>query len=203
MPEAAETDGIDELIRIWGAYIGELNTYRAVCLRHEGTAAVRGSRSTLRLRESFRSTEHILVRLRSRIDRMGGWEQSLYWPTEERKWKVLHRNAVSSQRGRPGRFAVARGVEWEGRAVLIGTRTEGEAMVVELSVPAVPSPLPELPVRIVADALCCLEYLIPDTPAIPLPARRGDGSTVVDYLQRVTPENLFASKLFFAAGAGK
>jgi hypothetical protein len=200
MPPAADTDGVDELIRVWSAYLGEITSCRAVCLRHVSTAAVRERGSTLRLRESFRPPEQIVDRLRTRVERLESWSRSPYWPSERRKWAAILGKATPHLRRSDG-FAIARGGEWEGRAILIHARTQGSELVVELAVPTVPSPLPELPLRIVAHALRCLEHLLPDIPALPLRPDRGD-STIGAYLARATPEHLIAGKLFSAARAG-
>src|SRR5439155_1008168 len=84
---------------------------------------------------------------------------------------------------------------WEGHQLLVRARTQHPSRVLTLEVCVLPhnGGLPELPLRVLATALRCHEFLLSDGVAQPLPVPHDLlRSGIREYLTRVTPHNLSA-----------
>ena len=177
------------------AYLREIDSYRAVCRRHEGTAIVDERAGDVRVGRSFESSRRTLGHLKSAMqllprsygdaprrsghDRYGRHPQSL---------------ARIVKHDLPCLLQCA--VVWEGRRHIVHARrrTSPAVLSVDLFISPLESGLPELPLRTVAMALRCHEFLVPDIIALPLAVRPDEKHGVREYLKRAIPPNLSASQ---------
>lgn len=200
MPTADE-DGLDELAGALRGYLDELDGYRAVCQRHAPAVGVEKSGPALRLRASF-AGQRSMEAVRAQVERLPCWRRSPYWPTEGRGWEERRSHANRAALAAAAGSRTVRGVAWEGRGVIIDARVDHAALHLELTAPELPTPLPELPLRVVAQLLGCLERLTAGLEALPRPGGGGRSSTVWEYLRRATPDDFPVGKLFSAPRAG-
>lgn len=189
----ADTDGLSCLTEGVHAYLQEIDDYRAVCRRHEGTAVVRQRRSQLQVARFFKNTSETATHLQSALrqlaalqgdhGRRDGGKDARRWrrhSTQEKAWRCQ--------------------IVWAGRLLSLDAYRSGETAIlqVNLHVPCVPrGDLPELPLRLLAEALRCHEFLLPDVVTAPLPVPPRQAAAFVglrEYLLRVTPPNLLASQ---------
>lgn len=188
-PEGHEADdAMACLVQGLVTYFQEVEGYRAVCRRHEGTAVVREARDGLWVVRCFadggRACAHLAsaLRLLSTPDDAAGDHAR----DESRRWAIA---------GRSSRSALQAHVSWEGRQALVRARTRQAVLKVEVQILPPAGDLPDLPLRALATALCCHEFLVPDgvAPALPCPPHSGArGDSIREYLTHAMPPKLAA-----------
>jgi hypothetical protein len=201
MPPTADTDGLLALAEGLSGYLAEISTLRAICLRHESSATVRAAMGVLHVQRLFDPKSGVADRLAAHVNALPGWEQSLFWPSEQARWERLRARTAARWKADPraGRVAL-RGVTWHGRPLLVSGCSQGAGAPIQVvtSLPGLPLDLPELPLRQVAEALHCHEFLLPTSVAVPLPVGKhvGDWGHLRQYLERAAPQNRYASQCF-------
>lgn len=197
-----DNGGLDALTAALSAYLDELNDCHAICLRHEAFVTVQETVHGVWVGRTFSWHETLVESLRSNVERLPGWEETPFWPTEGGCWTGLLRRLRTAAPGATGtRHLLLRGLGWRGRALLAHAQSFREAtqIRVELLLPPLPVVFADLPLRTVSLALRCHEFLVPQSVATPLRPPPGAGEavfTLSEYLTRAMPENLFASQCF-------
>jgi len=166
-------DGLGFLADALACYFAEVETWRAACERHQPTVAVRAA-DRVRLTRRFPRERSLPKSLAERLNRLGKASPP--------------RPSVKDDICPPG--LTGEWVEWEGRPLLVIVGADAGGGSVEVEVAFLPQhcgDLPENPMRAVASALACHEYLVPGNVASPLRvADWADGShlTIAQHLQR-------------------
>lgn len=171
-------------------YLREVDDWRRVCTRHEQSAIVRESETGLEITRRFADREvngRLLLAALARL------------PTEKR----LAPKSLPFG-GARGRLSSAdesddarRSFRWQGRTVAVRSGpdpADGALLRVTLFVPPPVSDLPVLPLRVIAEALRCHEYLVPTGDAALAIPPQFSGLTISAYLERAMPSNLYASQ---------
>ncbi len=189
-------------------YLAELEVYRTTCLRHEGSAFITGHAEFLQVEWTLACGKRTEAHLRSRLNRLSGWETSPLWRTQWPQWaKWLNATTNGMNQGKSGRIGTDRGVVWRNRAFLVNARAEKAAGVLRLAIvlPALPFDLPVLPLRELALVFEFQEFLLPAGVAASLPAeksRKKGGLNLRRYLSRAMPQIPAARQCIFGGGAG-
>jgi hypothetical protein len=184
--ETGLVDGSASLAAGLYAYLQEVDGYRIVCRRHGGKAAVDAQEGGVRVTRCFESGSATVAHLQVATQLLPRWKRRI---SEER--------GAGKRRDGP-RLLVQCDVLWEGRRLLVEAFQPSSTAVlhVELSLWPWESDLPELPLRMVATALRCHEFLLPDGIArpLPVPADGRGGREIRAYLMHAMPKNLYASQ---------
>lgn len=194
-------DGMPDLAEAILGYLLEIDGYRDTCLRCEGTAVVRAGSPGLEVIRYFARHDDTVSQLRSTIGRLS------VRPSRNHHPFPMSLGTVSKSQAHDDSGPLLReSIVWENRAALVHvTAADADAMRLQVSLlfPSVEGDLPKMPLRMLADALLCHEFLIPATVATPLPAKPDATSQAVcDYLKRTMPRNLYASQGISNLGAG-
>lgn len=202
---AASSDDLKLLTDALLAYLHEVQTDAKTCRHHVATTAIRHTSGCLSTLQQFPAGKITEEHLRKAVARLASWEESPLAKGARGRWKRL-RQTINEQTEEKLLFST--GVAWEGYPVWIHAAVSERALLtVELLLPSLPGDLPTLPSRMLATALRCHEYLIPNMVARPLsPATGGRGGgylTIPEYFRRAIPQNLYASQCFFAQSAGR
>jgi hypothetical protein len=197
-------DGIDDLARGLLLYLAEVDEYRNLCLQFEASATVRTQGECLVVCRRYRGRDAAYDRLRASVERLPNGMTSVFWATQRRQWERVSRRMLGSLPRRVIRRSFRREVNWQGRCVLLLAHESPDAAVVTVELVLLPLPLDlqEPPLRIVADALRCHAYLMPDAEALAVddgkPARTG--VTIREYLSRTAHQNTYAGQCIPAPG---
>ena len=197
--EPGDANGLACLTEGIQAYLQEIGGYRAVCRRHEGTTTVDMHEGELRVARCFENSGETVAHLTSAVRLLPGLPGSAAGGRSGNDGTVRHGGSAARKAGRHDPpCIVRRDIVWEGRRLLVHAclRPSSGVLRVDLCVFRWESDLPELPLRTVATALRCHEFLVPDGVALPLPvpAEEGQGLGVRDYLTRAMPPNLLAGQ---------
>lgn len=164
------------------AYLLEIDGYRAICSRHQGTAVIVARSEVLRVVRFFESRSGAVAHLTTALMQLSHWPE--------------HGPAAAIHPGRS--FPVEGEFVWENRQLGIRTRRlrAGLLVGVELTAPPWDGDLLELPLRRLANVLRCHEFLIPEIkhPAAAPPAGEDGFLGIREYLKRTMPPNLVASQ---------
>lgn len=168
------------------AYLQEVDDLRAVCRRHEGTAGVLEQEGILQLTRFFAPNSQITTYLESTLRQLPAWETDALWPDAERR---------ACQSSTFSRHTIV----WEGCPLVVKVffPTAAPFLQVDLLVPPWDGDLPRLPLRTLADALRCHEFLVPQAiaEAVPPPTDRQTRFLGIrEHLERATPLNFCAAK---------
>lgn len=195
----------DGLISLTGAllsYFQEVQEHHAVITRHSDSVALHTASSQMEVYRMFTSTSEVAESLRNTAKTLPSWNTSPYWMQEGKKWEKL-KNQIEARMERhcKQRGVLTQGIAWHNRAILIHAyKFEPDTrMKIELVVPILPTPIPELPTKILADTLACHEYLVPEYIAKPLPYYQGHDAnfqSLPEYLSQTMPSQLYASQCF-------
>lgn len=186
-------------------YIQEIESDYAICARNASTAAVHDRGATLQVYKLFPRDSGVYGALRAASKRLLGWEELPYWKDEGDEWEKIQRSVTARMKKHKELLPIeTRGVEWEGRPVLIHAyKFEPDPnLKVELLLPEVHSALPKLPLQKVAAALRCHELLVPQCivePLAPYERHEAKFSTITEYLSRTMPKDLYATKPLFSS----
>ncbi len=90
------------------------------------------------------------------------------------------------------------GIVWEGIPLIVHAyKFEPDpVMKVELVLPEIPEPLHELPLKMIATMLRCLDHIVPEFIATPLPPyvrHEAKFMTIKEYLLHTMPAGLYAT----------
>ena len=184
------------------SYLQEVQEQHALVERHEGYVAIHTASKQLEVYRMFERNAETAQALRTAAERLPSWDQTPFWKQENNRWeKLAHEIEARMARHSKQHPILTRGIAWNNRPVLIHAyKFEPDPrMKVELILPTIPSLLPELPLRTLAQALQCHEYLIPSYIAKPVPPYEGHDTnfdTLSQYLSRTMPQGLYASQCF-------
>lgn len=201
--DGARSEHGDALADLAGAFLGyflEIDGYRNVCLRCEETATVREHPSGVEVLRFYTRRDESISHLLSAAGRL------THVPSRNRRQTgdgsgELSRSGVQN----PSPSLLRRDIVWENRPARVDVTAglDSTRLRVSLLFPRLEGDLPELPLRTLAHALLCHEFLMPAAVMPPLPVEAGDGClTVLGYLKRTMPRNLSASQWIFHPGAG-
>ena len=197
VPASSHIDGTEALAEGLYIFLKEVQGYRATCLKHEGTAAIHDAGKELQVYRMFKRDDAVARQLFRASEALPSWGESLYWSSDGDRWEKLQRDIMARMKKHKKQHPIiTRGVSWEGLPVLIHAyKYEPDPfMKVELVMPAVTSVLPPLPLKTIADALRCHEFLIPDYMTVALPPYQGhatDFLTIREYLSSAMSPNLY------------
>jgi hypothetical protein len=185
--EPEHSEEFADLADAFCAYLLEIDGYCDVCRRCEETAVVHERLAGLEVARFYEFRDPTLSHLRSALGVLGGNDEIAQ--SRKHLFTPLLRYSLL----------------WEHRLVLVAASlfpADATLLQVTLFLPHVESDLPELPLRTLAHALLCHEFLVPELIASPRPPPRLPRSlSVFDYLQRAMPEKLYASQCIRAIGA--
>lgn len=201
--EILEESGIYSLTGAILSYLQELHEQHALVERHEGLAAIHTTKSKqLEVYRMFDRNAETAEALRRAAESLPSWKETPYWKKESNKWEKLVRD-IDARMARHSELhpIVTRGITWNNRPILIHAyKFEPDPrMKLELILPTIPSLLPQLSLRTLADALHCHDYLVPSYIAKPLPPYEGHDTnfqTLSEYLSQTMPKELYASQCF-------
>ncbi len=195
-------DGLHSLAGAILSYLQEVQEQRAIVERHEGSAAIHTAGKELQVYRMFDRSADTAQALRRATESLSPWDQTPYWKQEGNKWEKITRDIEARMAKHSEQHPIlTRGVAWHSRPMLIHAykfETDPK-MKVELILPTIPSPLPQLPLRSLAEALQCHEYLIPSYCAKALPPYEGHDAnflTLSEYLSQNMPKELYACQCF-------
>jgi len=170
-------------------YLQELDGYRVVCLRSAETAAVSPQQGGIQVIRHFDGTPSLIAHLEAVVPLL---------PPRSRRARV--EAARPEIPLRPDlRPVIAHAGVWEARDVVVEVQVSSgpAAKQVEVGLFLSEIDVPELPLRMLATALRCHEFLVPHdiAPALQLPSEEVEGiQTIHQYLERAMPRNLAASQ---------
>ena len=196
------TDGINSLTGGLLSYLQEIQGQQTLIKRHADTAAIHSASKQLEVYRMFASASGVAESLRKSAMALPSWNTNQYWKQEGNKWERLKNEIEARMERHSKQHAVfTKDIAWNDRVILIHAyKFEPDSrMKIELVVPALPSPLPELPSKIIADVLTCHEYLVPEYIAKPSPYYKGHDAnfqSLSQYLSLTMPESLYASECF-------
>jgi hypothetical protein len=192
--EPERVDGLTCLAGAVYAYLREIDAYRGVCSRCAGTAVVRERAAWLEVTRWYKPTDEALTHLGSALGRLPE-----HRPTQAR------REGYRREAGDDSPITLPRHITWEHRPAVVRsslTGSDARTLQVTLLLHREAGDLPELPLRTLASALLCHEFLLPEVIASPLPPGRAPRSlSVRAYLLRAMPPNLYAGQCIRDAGA--
>lgn len=192
--EENSADGLTGLADAILSYLREIQDCWTVCQRHEGTAVLRERHEGLEITRFFECRDQTLTHVESairllavdpRIDGDDVPDLGCYGTKQQ-------------DRGSPSSSGMRAAIVWEARTGIVDAcRSLSHASLLQVTLLLLPQgiDLPELPLRTVADALRCHEFLVPEVIGVPVPPPVSFRSlTVREYLQRAMPSNLHASQ---------
>jgi hypothetical protein len=199
------SDPLGALSEAVSSYLEELDSYRAICLRHENTATAYATDRATHLVRVFARDEQALTHVRRAAKARPGWEVSPFWEAGRERREQLLKDVRRKRATRPSRAPLlCRGIAWEGRPMIVLVTVPDRKIVrLELILPPLYQEMPELALRTVASGLRCHEYLLPESVARALPPSRSPVTRALplrEYLTRATPQNLYASQCVSARG---
>ncbi len=198
----SDTDGINSLTGGLLSYLQEIQGQQKVIKHHADTAAIHNASKQLEVYRMFASSSAVAESLRKSAKALPSWDTNQYWKKEGSKWEKLKSEIEARMERHTKQHAVfTKDIAWNDRVILIHAyKFEPDSrMKIELVVPALPSPLPELPSKIIADVLTCHEYLVPEYIAKPLPFYKSHDAnfqSLTEYLSHNMPPELYASQCF-------
>jgi hypothetical protein len=194
-----DTDGLTMLGQAYYEYLLEIEAARVVCMRHEKTAAIHERGTELQIYSLYTRDEKTAEEIRNNTAFLSGWEESPYHLADGKHWERLQ-GEVEKRMTKHSRLhpIVTRGIEWEDYPMLVHAyKFEPDPiMKIELVLPTYQSEAAPLPIKVVAAALQCLEFLVPSYVAAPLAPydhHETKFSTIFEYLRRVMPKGDCAS----------
>lgn len=200
--------GLNELATAISAYLEDVDDDWRVCAEHEGVASARIIRGVLCLTRQFPWSPAAARAATEASCRLPDWAESPFWVSDGADWQALEAEVVRQGRREPGAVTCfLRGRSWGGRGVLLrATRLKaGPWLRIEVYLLPIRRDLAELPLRLVAQGLCCHAALVPGKRLrpFPLPSPLPSGTwTVRGYLKRAMPKNLYASQCVSSPGEG-
>jgi len=188
--DPANPGDIDAVALLTGgiyAYLLEVDGYRSICRRHEETATVEQDDGVVCVVRCFEPAAEAVEHLRTAVQLL---------PPPRRDTQPNHHHGEGDSQ--PPR-EVRQDVIWEGRLLHVraGVQCSSAVLRVEVRVSPWESDFPELPLRTVATALRCHEFLLPDGVARAQPIREADqpkAHGVHAYLKCAMAPNLYASQ---------
>jgi hypothetical protein len=195
-----QQDGVQLLAEALGGYLQEVERYRAICQQHQHTAAIHMKGKELQIYRLFDRSADATEQLRTASELLPPWEESVFWKYEGDAWKKLHRDVEARMKKHQKLMPIlTKGIEFNNLPMLIHAyKFEPDPMMkVELIVPHSEAMDAELPLRILALALECHDYLLPAYVTHPLPPytrHETKFATVWEYLSATMPPELFASQ---------
>ena len=194
-----DNNGVVMLGEAFYEYLQEIEAARQICCQHQSTAAIHERGTELQIYSIFKREERTAAELRSNTDFLPDWKQSPYYRADGRRWGHLQ-SRIEKQMAKHTKLhpIITRGVNWEGYPMLIHAyKFEPDpVMKIELVLPTYQSEAPPLPIKTVAAALECLDFLVPSYVTTPLPPydhHETKFSTIFEYLRRVMPKDTYAS----------
>ena len=188
--EPRQPDGLTGLAEGLYAYLQEVTADRDLCRRHEATIAVQQLDGELRLARCFENSSRTVSHLAGAIRLLP-------------RWRTPRGRKGGEGERPPGTHDVPcllrSDIDWECRRHLVQAQIHplSEALSVKVSVFPWECELQQLPLRTIATALRCHEFLVPEGTALPLPVPGGDGRAtegIRAYLARTMPPNAYASQ---------
>jgi hypothetical protein len=182
-------------------YRQEIIEQSELCKRHTPSAAIHTKGKELQLYRLFERDEAVATQLRRATDTLPSWKEALEWDSDGKKWEKLERDVTARMSKHQELLPiVTKGIAWEGRPMLVHAyKFEADPMMkVELVLPHVERELPVLPLRILAQALGCHEYLVPQELAQarpPYERHETDFITIPEYLSQTMPAALYATEV--------
>jgi hypothetical protein len=185
--EQEHSEEFADLADAFCAYLLEIDGYCDVCRRCEETVVVHERSAGIEVTRFYEFRDATLSHLRSALGVLGGNDE------------------IAQSRKKLSGPLLRYSLSWEHRPVLVAASffpADATLLQVTLFLPHVKSDLPELPLRTLAHALLCHEFLLPGPIALPRPPPHMQRSlSAFDYLQRAMPEKLYASQCIRAIGA--
>jgi hypothetical protein len=185
--EPEHSEEFADLADAISAYLLEIDGYCDVCRRCEKAVVVHKRSAGIEVARFFEFRDATLSHLRSALGVLGGNDEI-----------ALARKHLSAP-------LLRYSLSWKHRRLLVAAslfQADMALLQVTLFLPHLVSDLPELPLRTLAHALLCHEFLLPEPIAFPRPPPRlPQALSVFDYLQRAMPEKLYASQCIRAIGA--
>jgi hypothetical protein len=182
-------------------YHQELADQVAICKKHSQTAAIHDKGKELQLYRLFHRDAAVAEHLRNAAETLPSWQEALDWSNEGQKWEKIKQDVTGRMTKHNELLPlVTKGIAWEGRPVLIHAyKFEADPMVkVELVLPHVERELPTLPLRTIASALRCHEYLVPSELAEarpPYERHEAEFLSIPQYLSQTMPSSLYATQV--------
>ncbi len=185
------------------AYLQEMEECRVICERHEKTSAIHTRGQSLQIYRQFKRDEFTARQIRTTTEDLPSWEQSIYWVKDgflAKAWKKMQ-NEVELRMAKHSKLhpIITRGIAWEGRPILVHAyKFEPDpVMKVELVMGMYESPVPELPLQVIASLLRCHQFIVPDYIAPPLSPwdhHETKFSTIWEHLSRTMSPGLYATQ---------
>lgn len=180
-------------------YLHEIEECRAICERHNKTAAIHDKGETLQVYRLFGRDTAAASFLHSVTKYLPSWEEADHWKLQGGKWSKLQRDVEARMKRHSKLLPIlTKGIAWEGRPILIHAYKfdADPVMKVELVLPEHQKTVPELPLKVVASALRCHEMLVPEDIAAAKPPYENHETkflTILEYVERNSPKGLYAS----------
>ena len=183
-------------------YLKEINYQHALCHKHEKTTAIHTRGNELQVYRMYQSSAKLAEHLHKAVAKLSGWEESAYWEMNKQAWEKLRKEVENRVEQHSSQFHVScRGVVWDGTPLLVHAyKFDADGYLkIELVIPEFKRHLLVLPVRTIAEAIECHEYLVPEFIAKPKPPYAGHEAafeSLTDYLSRTMPPELYATRCF-------
>lgn len=171
-------------------YLEEVNRCWKVCRQHAQTAAVQDSDQYLVVFREFHHDDSVLEYLQ-------GSSKQLECMEDDQQNKRRAEGA--------SHVVMSRSIVWETLSLRVRASLHPAASLlrVDLIVPTHHGDLPQLPLRLLARALRCHDFLLPRCITAPLPLGLDETPfSIRRYLTRAMPQNLYASQCISPSGAG-
>lgn len=148
-------DGLEMLAHALYLFLQEVDGYRAVCVKHDATTELfRARNDTVWLKKSYEETPDLLDQLTRTVERLEGWETSI-WKHDLRQWKAMDKRIARES------SLILRGVTYEGRPMLVRVCRKDNVLEIHLAIIAVWLPGGDFPMRAVSEGLSFYEMLMP------------------------------------------
>ncbi len=199
--DTSEINGLTMFADAALAYLREIEVQRALCIKHNETAAIHDRGQSLQIYRLFKRDEVTARQMRNATEKLQPWEDSPYWQANRKQWVDMEQQVVRRmEKHHKQHPIITRGIVWEGVMPILVHAYKFEPdpiMKMELIVPPFGNLVPQLPLQLIAASLQCHEYLVPNYIAEPLPPydhHEAKFSTLLEYLSRTMPRGLYASE---------
>lgn len=193
-----EPDGVELFADAISVHFEEIEEARAICKRHEATAAIHDRGQALQIYRMYKRDDEAATCLRTSTDILPTWEKSALFCTNGKTWKKSEAELNNRMKKNPKLLRIlTQGVLFEDMPILIHAYKfdDDTHMKIEL----IPQPVmhSQLPINLVASVLRCHEFLVPEHVAKPLPPyshHEARFSTIWEYLERTMPADLYTTE---------
>lgn len=201
MENTSSNIGLTGVAAALHAYLHQVESDRALCMKCNATAAIHTRGKALQLYRVFEVVDGIVPEVKRATEKLHDWSVLPEAKQEQPLWNdELKEVAMRTKKHKSQHELITSGIEWEGRPVIAHAYKFEPDSVWKMEL-VVPSSYQEkqLPVSYIASLLRLHEYLVPEflsKPLAPYVHHEAQFDAITEYLSREMPKDLYTSKCF-------